>query len=690
MGGGGLTADPAARSAAAAAAAPAATLAEPPATSFGTIKRRPAGTPFGTIRKPAARPSPVPAYLASPDPDGQHTWGSLEYDEHGQSWVIRGEPAVVEMAKRLFPGSEGRGQGVAKFPATKRAAGDLNWLMLRFPLRIRAPERWQEARAAAVEHAMVRLYRNRRRERAAPPPGFDGELFVFQEQGLAYLLNNDRCLLADAAGTGKTPTALAWLATLRAYPAVVVVQPHMVAQWTSEAANFVPEARVHTVRGLKPSAPPEADIYLVHYLLLRAWHELLVGLGPEAVVFDEIQELRHSETMKYSAASLLAGASPRVVGLSGTPIHNRGGEMWQVLNILDYHCLGDYDAFTREWCDGYGSDVVRNPRLLGDYLRREGLMLRRTKEQVLSELPPKRRVVQRIDVDRALYGSLIAPAVELALQTEGEKDAFARGRLTREAINESRRVTGIAKARYVCAFVRALLEAGETVLLFAYHHDVWDLYGKALAEFEPVRITGRETPAEKDRSVKAFMGRDATIAGSCPGCGAGLHFPRDYPSGADLAFIKRGPRRCEDCGVDWPAPNLVMISLRAASGLNLQRATCVVFGELDWSPAVHSQGEDRAHRIGQKDSVLCYYLACDEGTDQDMIEALGLKVSQFLGIMGDKPESEQDRAIAQSVATEHMKRVIERLKARGRSPPPPEPPPEPEPLDEEEALRLAS
>ena len=74
---------------------------------------------------------------------------------------------------------------------------------------------------------------------------------------------------------------------------------------------------------------------------------------------------------------------------------------------------------------------------------------------------------------------------------------------------------------------------------------------------------------------------------------------------------------------------------RDASGLNLQRATCVVFGELDWFPAVHSQAEDRAHRIGQRDSLLCHYLVSPRGSDRDMQDALGLRVSQFVAIMGD-------------------------------------------------------
>lgn len=572
----------------------------------------------------------VPPYLMEPPADG-HVYGTLRFDAASQSWIIEGEPSVIQMAKRLFPGSRGRTPGRARIPANKRTTADLNWFMLRFPLKIEDPDIWARMREAAVEHAIARR-QWRERPLVAPPATFVGELKPFQQEGLSFLLHAERALLADEMGLGKTPTALAWLATLQAWPAIIVVPPHLVRQWVAEINRFLrledpKQARlwsdtgraVHVIRGLRPYRLPPASVYVIHYLLLRGWKTYLPRAGFKAVVFDEIQELRHRGTEKYSAAMLLSQSVQYVAGLSGTPIYNHGGEIWNVMNIIEYHCLGDWESFTAEWCVGYGSDVVKNPEVLGDYLRREGLMLRRTKEQVLDQLPPKRRVVQEIDVDRGLYGQLIAPAIEAALRIDEAKDVLERGRLTREAINATRRATGIAKAKYVCAFVRALLEAGEPVLLFAYHHDVWDIYKQELADFNPVSITGRETPAQKDEAQKAFQeGRT----------------------------------------------NLCMVSLRAAAGLNLQRARVVVFGELDWSPAIHSQAEDRAHRIGQRDSVLCYYLVCDEGTDQEMIEALGLKVQQFTGLMGDRPETEEDRVLAQSAAEEHMQRVIEKLKAR--------------------------
>jgi len=385
-----------------------------------------------------------------------------------------------------------------------------------------------------------------------------------------------------------------------------------------EGENGPESPKIHILHGLKPYDLPSAHIYIIHYLLLRGWKRVLPDCGFQAVVFDEVQELRRTGTEKYSAASLLAEKVERVYGLSGTPIYNQGGEIYHVMNILDYHCLGDWDSFTREWCYGYGGDVVARPQELGEHLRREGLMLRRTKENVLKELPPKRRVVQAIDSDETVFARNMEPVQTLVrrLIRLGGQDPSQEALLREQIAAGERQATGVAKAAQVCAFVRALVESGEQVLLFAYHHSVFDIYKRELAACKPVFITGREKPTQKEASVEAFMEGSSHVA---------------------------------------------CISLRAASGLNLQKATCVVFGELDWSPAIHSQAEDRAHRMGQTDSLLCYYLVCSRGSDRDMQDALGLKVSQFLGLMGEEASTPEEEQEALSAARRHIDRVIERL-----------------------------
>jgi SWI/SNF-related matrix-associated actin-dependent regulator 1 of chromatin subfamily A len=582
----------------------------------------------------------LPLYLTEPTQDG-HRYGTVTYVAKGDSYLIQAEPAVLELAKRVFPGCVTWGEGQVRFAATRRAVGDLNWLMLRYPLEVLNPERFQQDREKAIEHAL-RRGANQTPKPMIPPPTFLGELFPYQQEGVDYLVANERTLLADDMGLGKSIEAIAALAAAEAFPVLIVAPTNIQRQWLRQIGNFLDlptagqqhfaldagargERMCHIIKGLRPYDLPPRPVYIIHYGLLRGWRDVLPEFGFKAVVFDEIQELRHTGTDKYSVASLIAGSTRFVWGLSGTPIYNYGDESWSVLNIIDYHCLGDNDSFTREWCTGYGSREVAKPAVLGDHLRREGLMLRRRKGDVQGQLPPKRRVVHVVDNDESKYNTMIAEAVRLANRYDQITDWHEKGQAKRLIEGQARRAVGVAKAPYVAAFVQSLLEAGERVLLYAYHHDVHDTLAGALKEFKPVRITGQETPKEKEAAVQ------------------------DFASGKT---------------------NLVQLSLRSTAGLDqLQgRGTCVVFAELDWSPAVHSQCEDRLHRIGidpTLESVLCYYMVSDTGMDETMQDALGLKVGQFIGLMGDKAATEEDKVLADQAAERHLDRVIQRLREHG-------------------------
>lgn len=579
----------------------------------------------------------IPQYLTEPQLTGR-IYGTVTFDPKSESYIIEAEPAVLEMCKRVFPGCRTINKEQVRFPGTRRLVGELNWLMLRYPLRIINAERFMEDRQQAIDHAL-RRDRNHVVAPTVTPPTFLGSLFPYQAEAVAFLMANERALLADDMGLGKTVSALGALATTSAFPVLLVVPTNVQRQWQRQAGVFLDlpihgqqtldldsldrgQRLCHIIKGRKPYDLPWVPIYITHYGLINDWREALTDLNLKAVVFDEIQELRHTGTGKYSAASLISGAARYVWGLSGTPIYNYGKEIWAVLNIIDYHCLGDEESFTREWCIGYGAEQVSKPDVLGDYLRREGLMIRRRKAEVQHQLPPKRRVVHVVNKDDSKYAALIDEAIQLAKGYDDIKDWAQRGQTKRLIEGAARKAAGVAKAPYVADFVRTLLDAGERVLLYAYHHDVHDILADELIPYRPVRITGKETPKEKDESIGAFADGKT---------------------------------------------NLIQLSLRATAGLDrLQgRGSCVVFAELDWSPAIHTQGEDRVHRIGvdgSLESILCYYMVSDTGMDETMQEALGLKIGQFVGIMGDTGESEEDRALAAQAAERHLDRVIQQLK----------------------------
>lgn len=233
-------------------------------------------------------------------------------------------------------------------------------------------------------------------------------------------------------------------------------------------------------------------------------------------------------------------------------------------------------------------------------------------------LPPVRRIVHEVDKDTGKYDRLIQKAVALAHQYAGTKDWQMRGQIKSSFERAARSAVGEAKAPYVAAFVRTLLEAGEVVIVCAFHHVVHNILNQELKEWNPLKLTGRESQKQKDEAKQAFI---------------------DGKS------------------------NLVQLALRSASGMDgfQRRATVIVFAELDWSPAIHTQAEGRIRRIGvdeKVENILSYYMVTDTGTDATMREALGLKVGQFIGLMGDKAESEEDKMLANVAAEKHVDKLI--------------------------------
>ena len=199
----------------------------------------------------------VPPFLREGEP-AKYYYGVLSYNARRKCWLIKGDPTVTELAKRLFPGSDAK-RGEARFTAHRRIVGDVNWLMLRYPLQIapRDRERWQQALDQARDY-----YREREKARMllpAPqlsPAMFAGELRPFQQIGLQWLLLTPRALLADEMGLGKTVQALACVSQEGIFPLLIVPPPHLCRNWQAETLRFLRikgrAPRVHIVKGLPP------------------------------------------------------------------------------------------------------------------------------------------------------------------------------------------------------------------------------------------------------------------------------------------------------------------------------------------------------------------------------------------------------------------------------------------------------
>lgn len=136
----------------------------------------------------------------------RRTYGTLSYNKRRNCWVVKGDPSVTELCKRLFPGTETSRRGEARFTAHRRIVGELNWLMLRYPLTVRASDmaRWEAALSDAREYVVRRELARALPERVTPSPtAFHGTLTGFQEEGLAFLLRTGRGPIGRRDGPGQ-------------------------------------------------------------------------------------------------------------------------------------------------------------------------------------------------------------------------------------------------------------------------------------------------------------------------------------------------------------------------------------------------------------------------------------------------------------------------------------------------------
>jgi SWI/SNF-related matrix-associated actin-dependent regulator of chromatin subfamily A-like protein 1 len=178
----------------------------------------------------------------------------------------------------------------------------------------------------------------------------------------------------------------------------VVVPSHLCSQWERELKRFLPSITTHVIRGFKNYPLPLVDVIITSYNRLNPWQDLLLGKEShfKTIIFDEVHELRHDGTAKYEVASSLAKDVENCLGMSGTPIYNYGSEIFNILNVVNPGCLGEYYDFNAEWCT-WGK--VNEPSILNNFLKTRAFMLRRTPEAVNMKFGAATKQVITIDAD---------------------------------------------------------------------------------------------------------------------------------------------------------------------------------------------------------------------------------------------------------------------------------------------------
>src|SRR4051794_1110561 len=453
-----------------------------------------------------------------------------------------------------------------------------------------------------------------RRSRASDGPALEienrlgGELRPFQRAGVAYALWSRRTFIADEQGLGKTVEALATLEADDAYPAVVVCPASLKLNWRREIEHWLPHRSVTVVSGTT-GVHESADIVVLNYEIVHAHRNRIALRVPKALVLDESHYVKNPRAKRTQAVRrLAAGLAPDALRLllTGTPVMNHPEELIAQLRIIGrLEEFGSGARFARRF-QGAGAE-----ERIHWHLRRT-CFVRRLKSEVLPQLPAKEQVVVPVALENEREYRLAEQDVVKWLREQpldlGELEAKVAAALRAERLaqlNTLRRLAARGKLGAALAWIHDFLESDEPLVVFAGHREVQELL---LERFpDALHVLGRDSIDQREATVQAFQ--------------------------------------------DSTGPQLLIAATRVAGqGITLTRASNVAFLDLEWTPAMHDQAEDRLHRIGQHDAVTAWYLLAAETIDETMIELIARK----RGIVGAVTDGRRDEseALVQSVVRE--------------------------------------
>ena len=464
---------------------------------------------------------------------------------------------------------------------------------------------------------------------SAPPiPAADaalgGELAPFQWAGVRYALDARRCFLADEQGLGKTVEALACLEADDAYPAIVVCPASLKLNWEREAARWLPHRSVAVVQGRGAGVGGgDVDITILNYEIVAAHREQLGRRRPKALVVDEAHLCKNPRAKRTQAVRRLAetvAPDGLRLALTGTPVLNHAEELISQLRVLGR--LSDFGSGAR-FAQQFRGEL--SEERLHWHLRRR-CFVRRLKRDVLPQLPAKRQVVVPVAIDNRREYKLAEEDVIAWLREQpldlSDLNAKIAATLRAERLAQLgtlQRLAARGKLHAALAWIHDFLASGEPLVVFCRHIEVQEA---VLERFpDAAHLLGRDSLPEREAAVQAFQDPDG--------------------------------------------PQLIVGATRvAAQGITLTRASNVAFLELEWTPAMHDQAEDRCHRIGQRDAVTAWYLLAAETIDETMARLIDHKrglvaaVTDGRRLDGDGLVESVVRELRDGKPFRHLRKVI--------------------------------
>lgn len=411
-------------------------------------------------------------------------------------------------------------------------------------------------------------------------------LLPFQREGVVYALNrNGRVILADDMGLGKTIQALATAYYYRAeWPLVVIAPASLLDSWADACRMFL-DKEASVIRGKEGWT---SEIGIVSYE--TASNNIGMVSGARVVIVDECHYLKSQTSKRTRKIVPLLQKASRVLLLSGTPAVSRPLELYPIISAIDKTMFPRFAEYGNRYCNGrkvgqwYDYKGCSNAEEL-HYVLRKSLMIRRTKDEVLSQLPPKcrRQIILQAD----------------SRQTEIGREEIGEGIDSNMAMRY-KEAAGL-KMNSVKLYLSTMIEKEMKFIVFCHHGEMMD----GLAEF----FREKEVPIIR-------------IDGSTPSVNRSV-LVREYQESSEI--------------------RVALLSITACStGLTLTSGKAVVFAELYWNPGTLLQAEDRVHRIGQEKSVDIMYLIARETIDEyvwpkllaklNVLESLGIGSNQLRNV----------------------------------------------------------
>ena len=306
-------------------------------------------------------------------------------------------------------------------------------------------------------------------------------LWPYQVKGVEFLERaNGRALLADEQGLGKTIQVLALikLHQKELLPAVVVAPSSVTNQWGSEIREKcgIQGFLTQVIKSGKELAAPGFDIYVTTYDLLKNDKCFsLVKDNIKLVVIDECQRIKNHLSDRAKAIQKVCKNIEHIIPMSGTPIKNHAGEYFTVLNLIAPRMFPQYNTFIERDCDsynggwGYKVGGLRNPEAFHE--KTKDIIIRRTKDEVLPDLPDKTRKFFHCELDRRVNKAYAQALQELEDAYYNDDSAFQKQSCILAIMTKMRQVTGIGKVQQCLDFVTDFVENNERkIVVFAHHH----------------------------------------------------------------------------------------------------------------------------------------------------------------------------------------------------------------------------